>query len=163
MMTSLAPPRSRTLLLLPIVWIAGLFPAREAGALSLLCTNRPTVTQDAVATVAELLALDGSAIIVFSDDLDIPADRFESAFIIEVLDRPGISPRAAGSSWASTATSSRRSPTASDPGSGRCMSPSPGCQGDPSSPWARRFRHRIDRSSWKSPKKAERSGCCSRS
>jgi hypothetical protein len=40
-----------------------------------------------------LLALDGSAIIVFSDDLDIPAERFESAFIIEVLDRPGIAAR----------------------------------------------------------------------
>jgi hypothetical protein len=68
-------------------------PARDAGALALLCTNRPTVTQDAVATVAELLALDGSGIIVFREDIDIPAERFESAFIIEVLDRPGIAAR----------------------------------------------------------------------
>jgi hypothetical protein len=93
MMTSLALPRSRNILLVLIVWIAGLSLPRDAGALALLCTNRPTVTQEAVASVAGLLSLDGSAIIVFSDDLDIPAERFDRAFIVEVLDGPDITSR----------------------------------------------------------------------
>ena len=93
MMTSFAPPRSRNLLLLLIAWIAGLSLPRDAEALSLLCTNRPTVTQDAVAEVADLLSLDGNAIIVFSDDLDIPAEEFDRAFIVEVLDGPDVTSR----------------------------------------------------------------------
>jgi hypothetical protein len=93
MMTSRFRQGPRPLLLLLLAGIAGLALPRQAEALFLLCTNRPTVTQDAVETVAKSLSLDGSSIIVFSDDLAIPAEKFDRAFIVEVLDRPGIATR----------------------------------------------------------------------